>query len=575
LNRMDYDKLASNMSRLRWSVTPPRPEADVLSSELGIPLPIARILTNRNILTPKEAEVFLFGTFDHLHDPFLMAGMEKAVDKIRQAIGRKEKILIFGDYDVDGVLSVVILMKALRSLGGEVDYFIPQRLKEGYGLKEEHIRIAGEKNARLIISVDCGIKAVAFAERARKEGLEVIITDHHRPGEALPDAAAVLNPVLPGSLYPYRNLAGVGVVFKLLQALLEKEGKKSSLPHYAKLVAIGTIADVAELRGENRLLVKQGLRGLENVSNIGLKSLLETSGLEGRKITEGDVGFRVAPRINAAGRMGAADDAVRLFFASSREESTELAAWLGKLNSKRQGEEDRIFRQALSRIKDCSLDKRYRLLVLGCETWHRGVIGIVASKLKDAFYRPVLLFSYQDGKAHGSGRSISRFSLIECLDECRDVFLDYGGHTLAIGCVLRRDRMEELKQRINRVVQARLRDEDLQKRIVVDTEIAFSAIDVSFIEHFFRLAPFGVGNPKPILLSRDVEVVGPPRLIQDRHLKFLAGQDGKTFEVLGWDKGEYASEIREGVRISLIYSLQTSTFLGEEKLSLSVEDIGE
>jgi single-stranded-DNA-specific exonuclease len=572
---VEYDKLAPKMSRLRWSIAPPRPEADVLSAELGIPLPIARILTNRNILTPQEAEIFLFGTFDHLHDPFLMAGMEKAVEKIREAIRRKEKILIFGDYDVDGVLSVVILMKALRSLGGEVEYFIPQRLKEGYGLKEEHIQIAREKNARLIISVDCGIKAVAFAERARQEGLDVIITDHHLPGEAIPNAVAVLNPVLPESAYPYRNLAGVGVVFKLLQALLEKEGRRSSLPHYAKMVAIGTIADVAELRGENRLLVKQGLRGLESVSNIGLKSLLENCSLDGRKITEGDVGFRIAPRINAAGRMGAADDAVRLFFTASREESAKLAAWLGELNTKRQGEEDRIFRQALSRIKNNSLEKRYRLLVLGCETWHRGVIGIVASKLKDAFYRPVLLFSYEDGKAHGSGRSISRFSLIECLDECRDVFLDYGGHTLAIGCVLQRDRMEELKQRINRVVQTRLRDEDLQKKIMVDAELGFSAIDVSFIEHLFRLAPFGVGNPKPILLSRDVEVAGPPQLIKDRHLKFLARQDGKTFEALGWNKGEYASEIRKGAVISLVYSLQTSTFLGEEKLSLSVEDIGE
>jgi single-stranded-DNA-specific exonuclease len=273
--------------------------------------------------------------------------------------------------------------------------------------------------------------------------------------------------------------------------------------------------------------------------------------------------------------MGAADDAVRLFFASSREESAQLAAWLGELNAKRQGEEDRIFRQALSRIKNKSLEKRYRLFVLGCETWHRGVIGIVASKLKDAFYRPVLLFSYEDGTAHGSGRSISRFSLIECLDECRDVILDYGGHTLAIGCVLRRDKMEEFKQRINRVVQARLSDEDLQKKIMVDAELGFSAIDISFLEHFFRLAPFGVGNPKPLLLTRDVEVAGPPQLIQDRHLKFMARQDGKTFEVLGWDKGEHAFGLRQGAVISLVYSLQTSTFLGEEKLSLSVEDIGE
>ncbi len=561
------------MENSRWSIAPLRTEAKIIAEELGIPLPIAQILTNRNILSPKEAETFLFGTLDNLHDPFLFRDMAKAVERILRAIRQKEKILIFGDYDVDGVLSVVILLKALRALGAEVDYFIPERLKEGYGIKEEHLKIVRERKSRLVISVDCGIKAVAFAANARKEGVDVIVTDHHRPGEILPEVAALINPVLKDSTYPYKNLAGVGVVFKLLQALLGQEGKASSLPHYAKLVAIGTIADVAELRGENRLLVKQGLKGLENASNMGLRSLLKNCGLQKKRITEGDIGFRIAPRINAAGRMGAADLAVKLFFSENEEESTQMALWLDDLNAKRQNEEKKIYKEALNRVKKRSLDRRYKLLVLGCESWHRGIIGIVASKLKDFFYRPVLLFHYEDGKAHGSGRSISEFSLIDCLDECREFFLDYGGHTLAVGCILMKDQLDLFKQKVNGVVHEKLRDEDLKRKIWIDAQMNFSDIDISFIENFLLLSPFGVGNPKPAFLTTGVEVVSPPQLIQDKHLKFLARQGGKTFEALGWEKREWLPEIQKGDQIHIVYSLQSSTFLGEEKFSLSLEDM--
>ena len=255
----------------RWVIASPSPEADVLAAELGLPLPIAQVLVNRGILTPKAARVFLEGTLDDLWDPYLMAGMDKAVARIEEAVKRKERILIFGDYDVDGVLSVVIMLKALAGIGADVDYFMPKRLKEGYGIKEAHLQIAREKGARLVISVDCGIKAVTFAEKAKADGVDVIITDHHLPSDDLPEAVALLNPVLKQSGYPYAGLAGVGVVFKLLQALLEKRGKSAQLPHYAKLVAIGTIADVASLRGENRLLVRSGLKGLESVSNRGLR----------------------------------------------------------------------------------------------------------------------------------------------------------------------------------------------------------------------------------------------------------------------------------------------------------------
>jgi single-stranded-DNA-specific exonuclease len=561
------------MDESLWLIAPPRPEAEILAAELGIPLPIARVLVNREVLTAEAAQTFLFGTLDDLLDPYLMAGMDKAVSRIEEAIRKKEKILVFGDYDVDGVLSVVILLKALAGLGAEVDYFIPERLKEGYGIKEAHLLIAKERGARLIVSVDSGIKAVDFTDKAKEDGLDVIITDHHFPGDDLPKAVALLNPVLKESGYPYPGLAGVGVVFKLLQALLEKNGKSAHLPHYAKLVAIGTIADVANLRGENRLLVRSGLKGLEDVSNRGLRNLLEQCGCLGVKVSEGDVGFRIAPRINAAGRMGAADDAVRLFLSDDDSESLRLAKRLSELNSQRQNEEDRILSQAEKRIREGALDQRYKMLVLGCETWHRGIIGIVASKLTDAFNRPVLLFNYKDGKAHGSGRSISDMSLIECLDACGDIFIDYGGHPLAVGCVLLRERIGMLRERINRVVDARLRAEDLQRRIRIDTRLRLNEIQASFIEAYLRLAPFGVGNPKPKFLSEGVEVIDAPRLLKNKHLKFLARQDGRMIEVLGWNRKKWANDIRPGDHLDIVYSLQSSWFLGAEKYSLSLEDI--
>ncbi len=561
------------MDKSRWVIASPSPVADHLAAELKIPLPIAQVLVNRDIMSPEAARTFLDGTLDDLLDPFLMTGMDRAVDRIEEAIQKNEKILIFGDYDVDGVLSVVIMLKALSGLGAEVDYFIPERLKEGYGIKETHLQVAKDKAARLVVSVDCGIKAVAFTEKAKTLGLDVIITDHHLPGDELPQAVALLNPVLKESGYPNPGLAGVGVVFKLLQALLEKRGKSAHLPHYAKLVAIGTIADVASLRGENRLLVKSGLKGLADVSNRGLRSLLEECGCLDKRVSEGEVGFRIAPRINAAGRMASADDAVRLFLSDDDSESQRLARRLSELNSRRQNEEDKIFSAAERRIREGGLDKRYKMLVLGCETWHRGIIGIVASKLKDTYSRPVLLFAYQDGKAQGSGRSISELSLIECLDACRDVFLDYGGHPLAVGCVLPRERMGLLRERINRVVDERLRIEDLQRKVRIDSRLSLNEIQASFINVYLRLAPFGVGNPKPVFLSEGVEVASPPRILKNKHLKFLARQDGRMIEVLGWNRNNWAVEIHQGERLDIVYSLQSSTFLGAEKYSLSLEDI--
>ncbi len=561
------------MSDSVWVIAPPQREAKNLASELGIPLQIAQILVNRKIRDPETAHRFLYGTLDELHDPYLMTGMREAVERIQRAIAQKEKILIFGDYDVDGVLSVVMLLKALEFLGAERDYFIPERLKEGYGIKEKHIEVALKKAARLIISADCGTKASGFVKRAKEHGIDVIITDHHRPGEDLPAALAILNPVLSQSGYPDKSLAGVGVVYKLIQALFERTGKSSFLPPYVKLVSIGTISDIAELRGENRIFVKFGLKGLENVSNVGLQSLIDICRLKGRRISEGDVGFRIGPRINAAGRMGTADTAVRLFFASSEEEAAELVHILDELNSKRQRIEEETYSQALDRTNQYSLDKRYRILILGCEEWHRGVIGIVASKLKDFFYRPVILFVYEDGKAFGSGRSTTEFSLIDCLDNCRDFFLNYGGHMLAAGCVLAQEKMKPLKEAMNSFASSRITDEDLRRKISIDTRLDFSEINYSLLDNFSLLPPLGVGNPKPIFLTEKAQITSHPQKLQGKHAKFLVRQQGRTFEALGWERGDWAENFQQGNQVDLIYSFQFSSYLGEERLCLSVEDM--
>jgi len=561
------------MNAAAWVVSPLRPEAEAIAEALSIPLALARVLVNRKILTVEAARAFLHGEADALHDPFLLKGMDRAVARIEEAIARGETILVFGDYDVDGVLSTVMLIKALSSLGAKVEYFIPERLTDGYGIKDEHVDIPVQKGARLVVSVDCGVKAVEFTARAKAKGIDVIITDHHRPGETLPDAVAVLNPVLPDSGYPDPGLAGVGVAFKLIQALLRRAGKDGVLAHYMKLVSIGTVADVAELKGENRIFVKHGLKGLRNVANTGLRSLIEACGLGNRKISEGDLGFRLGPRINAAGRMGMTDLAVRLFFAESPEESMALVQKLDDLNAQRQRTEERIFNEACERIETRGLDKKYKCLVLGSADWHRGVIGIVASKLKDRFHRPVVLFAYEDGKACGSGRSISEVPLIDLLEDCRHLFLSYGGHKLAVGCTLPRDRMDAFKDALNPLAEARISEDSLKRKIRLDGPLEFAEVDQRFLETFALLVPFGVGNPKPLFVAENVEVVSEPQLLQRKHLKFLARQNGRVLEAVGWDKGEWRHVLRRGGRVSLAFSLMVSEYLGQEKVSLSIEDL--
>jgi len=561
------------MDEAIWNVARPSEDAGPLAAALGLPPVIGQILVNRKIRDVESARFFLEGGLESVPDPFLLPGMDAAVERILKAVADGEPILIFGDYDVDGVLSTVMLHKALSTLGGKADYFIPERLKDGYGIKDEHIEVARGRGAKLVISVDCGIKSVGFVRAARSAGVDVIVTDHHLPGPELPDALAVLDPAVPGSPYPDHDLAGVGVAFKLIQALFQKTGRTSVLPHYLKLVAIGTVADIVEIRGENRVFVRRGLQELRNVSNPGLRSLIGVCGLANRPVSVGDIGFRLGPRINAAGRMGRTDLALRLFFSDSSLETTSLAIELDDLNRKRQAAEETIYTEAEARIRTEGLDRTYKILVLGDEKWHRGVVGIVASRLKEAFSRPVVLFSYENGIAYGSGRSIPGFSLIECLDAARPLYLSYGGHRQAVGCTLRRESLPAFKDAMNKGADARLSFDDLRPSISIDAPLDFSDIGEPLWRGLALLEPHGVGNPRPVFLTGEAEVAAPPRRLKDRHVKLALRQSGRTFEAIGWDHAAWADRFPAGSRVDCAYTFQTSNYLGEDRLYLGLEGL--
>lgn len=557
----------------KWQLLKNDPEAWILAQELNLPHEIATVLVNRGIKSASEAAFFLYGGLNDLHDPFLMKGMKEAVERILRAVKAGENILVFGDYDVDGILSVVMLVKALRTVGGKVEYLIPERMKDGYGLKVHHLPAVIERKTNLVISVDCGIKAFDFVRQAKQNGIDVIITDHHHPGDGLPEAVAILNPVMESSGYPDRNLAGVGVVFKLIQAIFQYLGIKQELNHYLKLVSIGTVADVAELRGENRVLVREGLKKLKETKSPALKSLLEGTGLNNKKLSEVDLGYRLGPRINAAGRLGMTEIALKLFFSESPDECHELVKRLNELNSNRQKIEEKILKEAIEKVESRQLHRKYRLLVLGSENWHRGVIGIVASRLKELYYRPVILFAYENGKAYGSGRSIPELSLIELVSQCGSLMQNYGGHKQAIGCSISVENLPLFKEKINELAEQWVADELLERKLAIDCHLPFSAITPSFVEFYTYLLPFGIGNPRPVFLAEEVDVLSQPSVMQNRHLKLWLRQRGRVFEAIGWEKAKLWKDISRGLSLDIAYSFQVSEYKGKKQINLILEDI--
>jgi single-stranded-DNA-specific exonuclease len=548
---------------------------------LGVPPVIARLLCQRGLDDPADARRFLSPDLSQLHDPYLLTGMREAVERVRAAVARRESIAIHGDYDVDGVTSTAILRRAIEVLGGDVVHFVPDRVKDGYGLQPATVERLAGAGARLIVSVDCGIRAQEAAIRARELGVDLIITDHHEPEASLPPALAVINPKRADCRYPDKGLAGVGVALKLVQALLADTGKAQALlPHFVKIAAIGTLADVVPLVGENRVIAHCGLSELSRGGHgAGLEALLEESGLLGRTLDSFHVSFILAPRLNAAGRMSSAERAMDLLLmrgrdGESRAVARDLARSLGEENTRRQAQEAEILADARRAIEGDPDVGAHNVLVVAGENWHRGVIGIVASKLVDLYQKPALVLSIESGLAHGSGRSIPGFDLLESLEQCADVFVRFGGHRQAAGVTIEAARLGELRRRLTSWANERLNPEDLVPRLRIDAPLGLRDISGEVIEGLARLGPFGAANPKPVFRASPIDLVQPPRRLKDRHLALLIRQDGRAFRAIAWravEREEYLTANRFG--LELAYSLERGEFRGERTTELTVADV--
>ena len=539
---------------MRWVLRNAEPDqVQRLALEMGLPVWLARLLAARGIQTPEQAHKFLSPSLQDLHSPYLMTGLRAAVERLRAAIERDETVLIYGDYDVDGTTAIVILKTALELCGGKVEYKVPHRIREGYGMRDEVIEQAAERGIRLIISVDTGIRAFAAADTATRCGLDLIVTDHHLPqSEGVPKALAVVNPNQEGCEYPSKSLCGAGVAFKIAQALLEESGRERLLPSFLKMVAIATIADAVPLIGESRVFAKLGLEGLRKPVNAGLRALLANCQLDGsRPLSAGDIAFRVAPRLNAAGRMDIAERVIELFTEKDAVKAAEMAMQLNQLNGDRQQEEQRTLDEIQQKVESSPGMKEAYCLVVDGEGWHRGVIGICATRVVERYHRPALVFSCEAGEAHGSGRSIGPFHLLEALESCLELFTRFGGHSHAVGCALPVERLPELRSRLDSYARQRLTPEDFIPVLEYDAEISLDDVRHDFWLALQRLEPFGSGNPVPVFVARNARLVQPARVLKEKHLKLRAVPGDPpakerrfqpAHDVLGWRMAERTAQ---------------------------------
>jgi single-stranded-DNA-specific exonuclease len=571
----------------RWSFAKPDPAlVEALRAEAKVSPIVARLLALRGV-TAATAANYLSPSLDHLHSPYLMRGMTAAVERLSAAIANKEGILIYGDYDVDGTTAVVILKTALELCGGAADFHVPHRIKEGYGIKDDVIERAAAAGIKVVISVDTGIRAFQAAETARRVGIDLIVTDHHLPEahEGVPNAWAVLNPNQQGCDYPCKELCGAGVAFKIAQALFAKFKDQTDqarlIPSFLKMVAIATIADAVPLVGENRTIARLGLEGLRRPVNGGLKALMEVSGLTGeRVIAAGDVGFRLGPRINAAGRMDIARDVIELFTCKDQARCKEIAEKLNQLNLERQAEEQRIVAEIDAQLAaEPDLTGKYCMVFDG-DGWHRGVVGIVASRVVEKTGRPALVIAKEGEEAHGSGRSISAFHLLEALESCHDLFTRFGGHAHAVGFAMPSKDVPVLKQRLNDYAQARLTPDDLLPQLHIDAEIPLSSVTPDLLRNLGRLEPFGHGNPEPVFSSHGVNLLLPPKILKDKHIKLRVNQrlaDAKAsfnYEAVGWRMAErlQAEALQPGDNLDVAFTVGMNSHPDFGGLELTLED---
>lgn len=557
----------------RWLLPEaPDPVAIAALSELNLPDLVCRLLVARGHGSSEAAKRYLRPRLEHLHDPSTIGDLDRAVERIVRAVRGREMILIHGDYDVDGICSTTILTRTLRWLGGSVTPFIPQRLRDGYDLTAAGVAAAKEAGATLVVTCDCGTTALAPVSELQRAGIDVIISDHHLPGGPLPEAHAILNPRRPGCTSVDKDLCAAGVAFKLALAITRAMNASQNLVFgMLDLVALATIADVAPLRGENRVLARYGLKLMNQTSNVGLRAMIRAAGLEGKAITAGRVGFILAPRLNAAGRVGSALRGVELLLASDDAVANPIARELEELNGHRQDLDRQALEQARQMMREIDLDQTYGL-VLAAEGWHPGVIGIVASRIVEEFGRPTILIALDGTEGKGSGRSIPPFDLHAGISRCRELLLRFGGHRSAAGVTIERERVPEFTRRFNEIAREALTPEDLIPELRADLEVSLQDVTDGLEALLRHVEPCGIGNPSPVLVARGVRVAAPPRTIGKDGLRLLLHQDDTQLTALGWGMAARAPELTVGTIVDVAFRLERDEWNGESRLQARLAD---
>lgn len=554
----------------KWEYYAPNEEkVNEIAKEFNISDLVARVLVNREITNKENIKIFLNPTRKDFYDPYLLNDMNIAVERIQKAMNSDEKIIIYGDYDADGITSISVLKKFLSERGTNVDYYIPNRLDEGYGLNKEAVEQISKQGYTLMITVDCGISGNSEIEYANSLGIETIITDHHEPLEELPKALAIVNPKRKDSTYPFRGLAGVGVVFKLIQALsIKMEINEDEYLKYLDLVCVGTISDIVPLIDENRVIAKLGLKLVEVTRNVGLRELIKSSRY--KKIDSNTISFGIAPRINACGRMGYAEEALKLFLTDNIVEAQNITERLNDYNIERQSTERKIFEEALQKIKE--EDQKNKAIILAGENWHHGVIGIVASKLTDMYNKPTILMCFEGEEGKGSGRSVFGFDLHNALCRTSKYLEKYGGHEMAVGLSMKKSKFQNFKNEFEKIATECKVDEILPI-IKIDAEINASYMKKEIVEQINMLEPFGEANKMPIFIYKDLKIDSIRALSDGKHLK-LTVKDGNTWiDAIGFNMGDLAEEYLIGNKVDLVGVLEVNTFNNMESIQINLKDI--
>ncbi|MGX1751772.1 single-stranded-DNA-specific exonuclease RecJ [Sphingobacterium sp. NPDC055346] len=561
----------------RWVLKPKKnvEQAKKLQQELGVNHIIAELLINREVETFDQAKDFFRPSIDNLHDPFLMKDMDRAIDRIERAIGNKEKILIYGDYDVDGTTAVSVVYSFFRDFHTGLEFYIPDRYAEGYGISNRGIDYAKENGFSLIIALDCGIKAVDKIEYANAKGIDFIIGDHHLPGDELPNAVAVLDPKRNDCPYPYKELSGCGIGFKIIQAFIKQNDMPMELAYqYLDLVAVSIASDIVPITGENRILTHFGLKKLNSNPCCGLQALINLSTHKSGHFTVNDIVFQIGPRINAAGRIDHAKDAVKLLIAKTLAEAAVFSASVDDQNNTRKGYDLKITEEALALLDNNAHLQTRKTTVLYKEDWHKGVIGIVASRLTERYYRPTIILTNTNGHIAGSARSVLGFDLYEALSECSDLLDQYGGHKYAAGLTMPTDNIGLFQQRFEEVVSKSIKPEMLQQEVSIEKEIKLAEIDSKFYRILQQFQPFGPQNEAPTFISKGVTMGYNAYIVGSTHLKFSVKQEDSTiFECIGFGLGEYADLINSGKAFDICFNIEENSWRGKKNLQLNVKAI--